>query len=134
MESLSRRPVYSQEQLSKYVSFLQKRCRKFTLPELEAEIKVDPLAALGRLQRRQMASVPFGSLILHYSQHHTISLDEAALFTKIVDRRMGGYCMENNTFFATILRSLGYKVLTTGARISKAVQSGGKEVMGFVGW
>ncbi|KAL9624431.1 MAG: hypothetical protein Q9160_001394 [Pyrenula sp. 1 TL-2023] len=133
MAALSDRPVYNREQLIRYIAFLQKKCRKFTLDELEADIKKQPLKTLEKLQRRQMASVPFGSLILHYSQHHTISLDEAALFTKIVERGLGGYCMENNTFFAAILRSLGYQVLTTGARISKALDTGGKDMNGFKG-
>lgn len=134
MASLSNRPVYNREQLSHYVTFLQKKCQKFSLDELEADIKAEPLETLRKLQRRQLASVPFGSLILHYSQHHTISLDEAALYTKIVERGLGGYCMENNTFFAAILRSLGYQVLTTGARISKAIETGGKDTNGFTGW
>lgn len=34
----------------------------------------------------------------------------------------GGYCMENNTLFSTVLRSLHYKVTTVGARVNEAVQ------------
>lgn len=65
---------------------------------------------------------------------HTISLDTEALFIKIVQRRMGGYCMENNTFFATILRSLGYELYTTGARVSFAVGERNKDPQGYSGW
>lgn len=68
-----------------------------------------------------MARVPFENLALHYSTHHNVILDLDFLFEKMVTRGMGGYCMENNRFFATILRTLGYTVLSGGARVSNAV-------------
>jgi hypothetical protein len=40
--------------------------------------------------------------------------------------------MENNTFFAAVLRGLGYEVLTTGARVSNAAN--GIFDGGFTGW
>jgi arylamine N-acetyltransferase len=76
--------------------------------------------------------------VLHYTQHHTVSLHEDALFDKIVGAaekglgKRGGYCMENNQFFAAILRGLGYEVLTTGARVSNAAN--GIFDGGFLGW
>ena len=105
-----------------------------SLEDLERDIEQDPLGTLGRLQLWQLAAVPFGNLVIHYSPHHTVSLDTEALFIKIVQRRMGGYCMENNTFFATILRSLGYELYTTGARVSFAVDAGEKDHQGYSGW
>jgi arylamine N-acetyltransferase len=71
---------------------------------------------------------------MHYSAHKTLSLDTEALFVKIVERGMGGYCMENNLFFATVLRSLGYELYITGGRVSNAVESNGKDPDGFGGW
>lgn len=71
-----------------------------------------------------MARVPFENLALHYSTHHSVLLDLDFLFEKMVTRGMGGYCMENNRFFATILRTLGYTVLSGGARVSNAVGGG----------
>ena len=46
--------------------------------------------------------------------------------------------MENNHFFATVLRSLGFEVLTCGARISRSIMPGAVEEdggkTGFTGW
>ena len=121
MTSPSHRPIYTQQQLSTYLSFI-----KYPLPQpitesFQKEIKSDPLRILKRLQRRQLAVVPFGNVALHYSPHHTVSLDAEALFEKIVVRRLGGYCVENNNFFATVLRSLGYSLYTAGARVSSSL-------------
>lgn len=77
----------------------------------------DPLALLAELQKRQIAHVPFEDLDLHYSTHHMLSLDLDDLFEKIVVRRRGGYCMETNTFFAAVLRSLGFTLITCGAKV-----------------
>ena len=98
------------------------------------EKRRDPLAALTRLQRRQLAIIPFGNLALHYSPHHSISLDPDTLFTKLVERRLGGYCMENNTFFAAVLRSLGFTLYTTGARVADAVDDPTGDPTSFGGW
>lgn len=71
-----------------------------------------------------MARVPFENLALHYSTYHSLILEVDFLFDKMVTRGKGGYCMENNRFFATILRTLGYTVLSGGARVSTAVSAG----------
>ncbi|KAK5193334.1 hypothetical protein LTR92_006703 [Exophiala xenobiotica] len=130
--SLSYRPTYTRDQLALYVSCIAPDS-SYTLANLEAEIKADPLAALSRLQLRQMAFNPWGNVALHYSWHRALSLDSEALFHKIVERRLGGYCMENNAFFSTILRSLGYQLYVTGARISNALTEGANP-HGFAGW
>lgn len=46
-----------------------------------------------------------------------ISLDKEDLFEKIVTLERGGYCMENNLLFSTVLRTLGFEVVATGARV-----------------
>ncbi|KIW18404.1 hypothetical protein PV08_02692 [Exophiala spinifera] len=130
--SLSFRPTYTRDQLALYVSCIAPD-PSYTLSTLEAEIKADPLAALSTLQLRQMAFNPWGNVALHYSWHRTITLDPEALFHKIVERKLGGYCMENNAFFSTILRSLGYQQYVTGARISHAL-TGNADPRGFAGW
>jgi arylamine N-acetyltransferase len=79
---------------------------------------------LAILQKYTLAAIPFESLALHYSSHHTVSIDPQELFHKIVERGngRGGYCMENSCLFGTVLRSLGYDVYPTGARVNEAVQ------------
>ncbi|OCT47337.1 N-acetyltransferase family protein [Cladophialophora carrionii] len=131
--SSSFRPTYTREQLATYVSKHIAPSPSYTLETLEAEIQADPLAALGTLQLRQMAFNPWGNLALHYSWHRTITLDSDALYHKIVERGLGGYCMENNAFFSTVLRSLGYQLYVTGARVSHSLD-GDKDDPGFAGW
>lgn len=75
------------------------------------------LALLAALQARQLANVPFESLTLHYSPHRVLSLDPDDLFEKIVDQRKGGYCMELNLLFGSMLRAMGFKVLNIGGRV-----------------
>ena len=53
------------------------------------------------------AAVAFGNLALLYSRPHSISVDTATLFNKLGRRQLGGYCVEDSTLFATLLRSLG---------------------------
>ncbi|OAL36378.1 hypothetical protein AYO20_04274 [Fonsecaea nubica] len=130
----SSRPIYTREQLSTYVSTCIAPSKDYTLATLESEIKTDPLAALSTLQLRQMAFNPWGNVALHYSWHRVLSLDHEALYHKLVERRLGGYCMENNAFFSTILRSLGYQLYVTGARVSLALSGDSVDPDGFAGW
>jgi len=134
MHPLADRPRYTREQLATYVRKVN-RDEAYTLDTLEAEIKADPLPALAGLQRKQVEWNPWGNLALHYSWHRTLSLDSEALYDKIVDRGLGGYCMENNAFFSAILRSLGYELYITGARVSNAVDGlDASDQDGFGGW
>ncbi|KAK3332848.1 hypothetical protein B0T19DRAFT_112395 [Cercophora scortea] len=110
--------TYSEEQLTRYFKFLG---RPPGPPEQH-----DPLSAITLLQVHHMARVPFESLTLHYSAHRVLSLDPEDLFQKIVVNGRGGYCMEVNTFFGTVLRSLGLTVVSIGAR--------GNSDRGYKGW
>jgi arylamine N-acetyltransferase len=79
------------------------------------------LPFLQALTRYHTCNIPFENLELHYSAHRKITLDPSQLYDKFVRRRRGGRCMENNTFFATVLRSLGYQVRNCGGRVSRAM-------------
>jgi len=85
------------------------------------------LELLSALQRHHLANVPFENLELHYSPTKVINTDPELLFQKIVTQNTGrgGYCMENNLFFATLLRTLGFSVMSTGGRVNTAVQPSG---------
>lgn len=75
----------------------------------------------------------FENLQLHYSSHHSISLDPEHLYTKIVEKdNRGGYCMENNCFFGTVLRTLGFSLHSAGARV--AIAASGTPAEGYFGW
>jgi len=79
----------------------------------------DALRYLTLLQRHHLTEIPFENLALHYSPHRQISLHPEALFQKIItdNNGRGGYCMENNGLFGMLLRSLGYKLFSAGARV-----------------
>jgi arylamine N-acetyltransferase len=134
MSALSKRPTYTRPQLSQWLNLINQTGSPMSLEDLEADIMSCPLATLRRMQLWQLAAVPFGNLVLHYSAHHVVSLDTETLFTKIVERRLGGYCMENNAFFATVLRSLGYDLYTAGARVSNAISTSREDPEGYSGW
>lgn len=136
---LSQRPTFTREQLAKYFSLiyntppdegLENFSAKFS--EIEKTAQEDALTVLTILQQRQLSAVPFSNVKLHYSQHRSISLDPDQLFHKLVERRLGGYCMENTELLAIVIRSLGYQFYTTGARVSKRLSSP-KSSGGFTG-
>ncbi|ETN41144.1 uncharacterized protein HMPREF1541_03079 [Cyphellophora europaea CBS 101466] len=131
---LAARPTYTTAQLEQYFASLPAN-PPLTLASFQKCKANEPLAALHRLQLLTMAICPFGSLGIHYSTHHTLSLDTDAVYHKIVERRQGGYCMENNCFWSTVLRSLGYECYVVGARVS-AAEAGvrGLPGDGFGGW
>src|SRR5690242_15511555 len=49
----------------------------------------EELTLLNKLIKYQLAAIPFENLELHYSPHHTISLDPQHLFHKMVERGNG---------------------------------------------
>ena len=132
----SHHTTFSRTQLQQYVCKIYKREPEHgasLLAELEERIQRDPLGALTSLQQHHLATFPFGNLVLHYSQHHTIALDPDLLFHKMVERGFGGYCVENTGMFAIVLRSLGFKMYTGAAKVNKDL--GKEEDTGrFHGW
>ena len=131
---LAQRPVYPDDQLDRFLSALPYR-PALSLESYKEDMKQSPVRALSKLQRLSNAFIPWTSVSIHYSTHHTLSLDPTLLYHKIVERQLGGYCMENNTYFSTVLRSLGFECYVSGARISGA-ESGatGPAADGFGGW
>ncbi|KAF2628747.1 arylamine N-acetyltransferase 1 [Macroventuria anomochaeta] len=119
MVSEQPRPTYSREQISKYFERLKlpEKDQKYDIAGLNPE---DALKYLTLLQKYQLAAIPFENLTLHYSAHHSINVHPQALFTKIVgdNNGRGGYCMENNALFGTLLFSLGFNIYSAGARVN----------------
>lgn len=118
--NLSHRPTYSQRQIRDYFNYISFPAQAQHYPDLHGEGKEHhALAFLRVLQIHQLSSIPFENLSLHYSTHHTISIDADGLYEKLVgnDRGRGGYCMENNCFFGTVLRSLGFEIYSAAARV-----------------
>lgn len=67
-----------------------------------------PLQRLQTLHRAMTQTVPFENLAVLEGQK--ISLDPAAIFTKVVEQGRGGYCFELNTLLAEVLGLFEYKV------------------------
>ena len=102
---------YTEEQLAQYFEHIgYGRHARHLITE-------DPLGFLTNLQRHHMARVPFESLSLHYSRHRVLSLDPDDLFEKMITNSRGGYCMEVNALFVTVLRSLGFMLFSIGGRV-----------------
>ena len=70
------------------------------------------------LQVAHLLAVPFENLSIHARQ--PIILEDGALFTKIVERRRGGFCYEANGLFAALLRALGFNVVMLSAEVAQA--------------
>ncbi|KAK5707667.1 hypothetical protein LTR97_000205 [Elasticomyces elasticus] len=80
----------------------------------------DRLAYLNLLQKHELCKVPWENLTQHYSWHRVINVKPQHLFNKIVPHAgRGGYCMEANHFFHTVLFSLGFTCYMAGARIHR---------------
>ena len=71
---------------------------------------------LFRLQRAHLLTVPFENLDIRSGRR--LDLGEEALFDKIVGRRRGGICYEQNILFASLLRTLGFEVALLSAEVS----------------
>jgi N-hydroxyarylamine O-acetyltransferase len=71
---------------------------------------------LRALQAAHLLTVPFENLDIHL--HNSITLNEDALFAKIVNRRRGGFCYELNGLFAQLLRRLGFEVDLLAAAVA----------------
>lgn len=119
------RPRYSNLELHEYFARICLPSEYLESPLLsnasQARTKRYGLPFLHALMRYHTCNIPFENLELHYSLHKTISLDIDDLYTKIVRRRRGGRCMENNSFFGTVLRSLGYEVRNCGGRVARDI-------------
>jgi arylamine N-acetyltransferase len=136
------RSRYSETQLQDYFKRLELPQKYLDSPLLSdrsyAATSEHGLPFLEVLTRHHVCTVPFENLELHYSAHKTITLDTADLYTKFVRQRRGGRCMENNTFFGTVLRSLGYEVRNCGGRVSRAMSPFSEvrrnQAMTYDGW
>jgi N-hydroxyarylamine O-acetyltransferase len=82
------------------------------------DLNADTLRAL---HLAHLYTVPFENLDIHLGR--PLSLDQGALFDKIVTRRRGGFCYELNGLLCGLLRELGFRVTMLSAGVAR--QSGG---------
>lgn len=79
------------------------------------EVLVTDLASLARLHRAHVSSIPFENIDVQAGR--PVFLDIARLQDKLVTRRRGGYCFEQNTLFRAALEALGFVVKACEARV-----------------
>ncbi|MBE7179987.1 MAG: arylamine N-acetyltransferase [Terriglobus roseus] len=118
--------TYDADQIQRYYDRIKlpSARRVLTVDGLDPETS---LAYLKLLQQHHLVAIPFESLSLHYGPH-TVSLHPDALFRKVVcSNGRGGYCMENNFLFGTLLRSVGYTLYPAGARVMHSPEYTGCE-------
>lgn len=74
-------------------------------------------ATLRALHAAHVASIPFENLDVQMGL--PIRLDLDWLQKKLVGRRRGGYCFEQNTLFLAVLRRVGFDVIPCEARVRR---------------
>ena len=131
--SRSTRPQYSTTQIYAYYSYISLPSVFLSSPLLAdpglARTSTHGLPFLSALMRHHMATIPYENLALHYSPQRNrlpsdVTLDMQEVYSLIVEGGMGrgGQCIQMNGMFATVLKSLGFDVTTTAARINTACQ------------
>lgn len=121
----SEAPKFTKEQVKKYYDRigLAEALRVYEVTEISTKAALN---YLGLLQKQHLISIPFENLSLHYSPYRQIVLHPDELFRKIVNGTgRGGYCMELNAIFGTLLRTIGYSLYATGARVHDGKEFGG---------
>ncbi|NWU61303.1 ARY2 protein, partial [Pterocles burchelli] len=73
------------------------------------------LATLTDILQHHIRAVPFENLSIHCGER--IELDLEATYNKIVRKKRGGWCMENNNLLSWVLKTLGYDITLLGARV-----------------
>ncbi|NXC25692.1 ARY2 protein, partial [Campylorhamphus procurvoides] len=73
------------------------------------------LSTLSDILQHHVQAVPFEDLSIHCGEK--IELDLEATYNKIVRKKRGGWCMENNYLLSWVLKTLGYDVTLLGANV-----------------
>lgn len=73
------------------------------------------LELLRSLHTCHLLSVPFENLTVHSGGR--VQLEAPLLYDKIVTRRRGGFCFENNSLFSWLLGQLGFHVTLLSAQV-----------------
>jgi N-hydroxyarylamine O-acetyltransferase len=73
------------------------------------------VAGLAAVQRAHRLAIPFENLDIRLG--HGIAIDSESVFEKLVTRRRGGYCFEQNRLFGDALTELGFTVRPLLARV-----------------
>lgn len=89
---------------------------KLYLERIGATREPCSLSALDALILAHQKSVPFENLDPYYKKE-PVSCAIGDLFEKIVLRKRGGYCFEQNALFVALLQALGYRAYSGDAKV-----------------
>ncbi|XP_077130197.1 uncharacterized protein LOC143785332 isoform X1 [Ranitomeya variabilis] len=81
--------------------------QRIGIADYAAVSQTPSLSKLRTIHRQHVLSVPFESLSIHSGEK--IFLDVEWIYEKIVLRKRGGFCFENNGLFFWVLQQLGYQ-------------------------
>ncbi|NXL82847.1 ARY2 protein, partial [Leptocoma aspasia] len=73
------------------------------------------LATMTDIFQHHIQAVPYENLSIHCGER--IELDLEAIYNKIVRKKRGGWCMENNHLLSWVLKTLGYDITLLGAKV-----------------
>ncbi|MEP6502193.1 MAG: arylamine N-acetyltransferase [Betaproteobacteria bacterium] len=96
----------------------------FDIPAYRRRIGFDgpieqTLECLARLMHHHASAIPFENI--EVLARRVPALDDAGLQAKLVQRRRGGYCFEQNKLFRGVLQASGFAVAPMEARIRAGV-------------
>ncbi|KAJ7311866.1 hypothetical protein JRQ81_006181 [Phrynocephalus forsythii] len=87
----------------------------FTRTGYKGSLKTLDLETLTAIFEHHIHAVPFENLSIHCGE--TITMDLEDIYTKIVKKKRGGWCLENNQLLAWVLKTVGYDTTLLGAQV-----------------
>ncbi|NXU75322.1 ARY2 protein, partial [Oreotrochilus melanogaster] len=87
----------------------------FTRISYQGSYEKPDLATLTDIFQHHIRAVPFENLSIHCGE--SIELDLEATYNKIVKKKRGGWCMENNHLLSWVLKTLGYNITLLGSKV-----------------
>ncbi|XP_075796104.1 arylamine N-acetyltransferase, pineal gland isozyme NAT-10-like isoform X2 [Pelodiscus sinensis] len=79
------------------------------------------LETLTAIFQHHIRAIPFENLSIHCGETITLDLDQ--VYNKIVSKKRGGWCMEQNQLLCWVLKTLGYDTTILGAHIYNPQQN-----------
>ncbi|NXO79260.1 ARY2 protein, partial [Sitta europaea] len=73
------------------------------------------LATMSDILQHHIQAVPFENLSIHCGERIELNLE--ATYNKIVRKKRGGWCMENNYLLSWVLKTLGYDITLLGGNV-----------------
>ncbi|KFP51847.1 Arylamine N-acetyltransferase, pineal gland isozyme NAT-10 [Cathartes aura] len=93
----------------------------------KGSLEKQDLETLTDIFQHHIRAVPFENLSIHCGEKITLELEP--VYNKIVQRKRGGWCMENNQLLGWVLKRLGYDASFLGAYVFNPHQNAYATIM-----